>query len=275
MTASETNARRREDRGDAPLAQRRDGPLLHLVLDRPAVHNALDGALLDALDEALQAAAADPSVRVVTLTGAGRKAFSAGADLDELAGLSAGDARRALGRGQRVLQRVERMPVPVIAAVNGLALGGGFELALACSFVIASTSAAFGLPETGLGLMPGYGGTQRLPRLIGRQPALHLILTGERMGAERAYQLGLVAVPPVSPDELSAAAGEIALRVAARGPQANHRVLEAVSTGIDAPLDTALRLESTLAALAVASSEAAEGIRAFRERRTPSFEDGR
>lgn len=271
-----TGAPRREDpQGHAPLVQRREGGLLHLVLNRPAVHNALNGALLRALDEVLGAAAADPAVRVVILTGAGGKAFCAGADLDELAGLPAGDAHRELWRGQQVLQRLEQLPVPVIAAVNGLALGGGFELALACSFLMASTSAAFGLPETGLGLIPGYGATQRLPRLIGRPSALHLILTGERMDAARAYQLGVLPVPPVSPEELPAAAGQTAARIAARGPQANRRALEAVTAGMEAPLGAGLRLESSLAALAAASPEAAEGIRAFRDRRAPRFGDDR
>ncbi|MGH3320085.1 MAG: enoyl-CoA hydratase/isomerase family protein [Streptosporangiaceae bacterium] len=256
-----------------PLATDRDGSLLRVVLDRPAVHNALSGELLGALGATLRAAAGDTSVRVVVLSGAGDRAFSAGADLDELAGLSAGAARTVLRRGQDVLWQLEHMPVPVIAAVDGLALGGGFELALACSFVVASTSARFGFPETGLGLMPGYGGTQRLPRLVGRGPALHLMLTGARMGAERAHQLGLVAVPPMSPAELPGAADEIARRVASRGPRANRQVLEAVSAGSEASLDTALRLESTLAALAIASPEGAEGVSAFRERRDPTFED--
>jgi len=256
-----------------PLVAERAGPLLRLELHRPAVHNALNDELLRALGAALHAATADPAVRVVVLAGAGPKAFSAGADLDELAGLSANEARAVLRTGQELLRRLAGMPVPVIAEVGGLALGGGLELALACTFIVASRDARFGFPESGLGLMPGYGGTQRLPRLIGSGPALHLMLTGTRMDADRAYQLGLVAVPPVAAEALRATTDEIARQVASRGPHAVRLILEAVAAGAEASLDTALRLEHTLASLAIASPEGKEGITAFLEHRPPAFGD--
>ncbi|WP_329254629.1 enoyl-CoA hydratase-related protein [Actinoallomurus sp. NBC_01490] len=252
------------------LTERRDATLW-LTLNRPGVHNALNAELLGRLDDALDEAAADTGVRAIVLTGAGTKAFSAGADLGELAGLPAERAHQVLARGGRIVGRLERSPVPVIAAVGGLALGGGFELALACSFIVAAERASFGLPETGLGLIPGYGGTQRLPRLIGRQAALHAILTGERITADRAYGLGMVAVPPVPREDLDATAERIAATVASRGPHASGRVLEAVASGLDSSLEAGLRLETGLAALCVADPEAAEGIAAFREHRAPAF----
>lgn len=263
------------DKAPGPLVAERSGSLLRLELHRPAVHNALNDELLRALSTALQVAAADPTVRVVVLAGAGHKAFSAGADLDEFAGLSATEAWTVLRTGQELLRQLGGMPVPVIAEVGGLALGGGFELALACTFVIASRDARFAFPESGLGLMPGYGGTQRLSRLVGSGPALHLMLTGARMDAERAYQLGLVAVPPVATEALRATTDEIARQIASRGPHAVRLVLEAVAAGAEAPLDVGLRLEHTLAALAIASPEGKEGITAFREHRPPTFEDSR
>jgi len=170
-----------------------------------------------------------------------------------------------------VIEIVERSHVPIIAAVNGVALGGGFELALACSFILASHNASFGLPETGLGLIPGYGGTQRLPELIGRQLALHAILTGQRLSAARAYELGLVALPPVPLEELPAVASEEASRILKRGSNAASMVLELVKPSSQSTDSTGARLETAFAAFAVASDEAAEGISAFREHRTPRF----
>lgn len=256
----------------SPLLSERRGAVLRLTLNRPAVHNALNAELLGLLDGALDTAYADPGVRVIVLAGAGTKAFSAGADLDELAGLPAERAHEVLARGGRTIARLEDSPVPVIAAVGGLALGGGFEVALACSFIVTADQAAFGLPETGLGLMPGYGGTQRLPRLIGRQAALHAILTGQRIPAARAYALGLVATEPVPREDLDAVVDEVAATVAARGPHACGRVLRAVGACSDR---SGLQLETGLAALCVADPEADEGIAAFRERRAPAFPDGR
>ncbi len=255
--------------GEPSLLVTDDGPVRWLRLNRPAAMNALNGEVLAALDAELDRLQGDREVRAVVVTGTGERAFSAGADLDELAGLSAGEAAAVLGRGQRVFRRIEQSDVPVIAAVNGYALGGGFELALACSFIVASDNARLGLPETNLGLIPGYGGTQRLPRLIGRQLALYVILTGKPLAAGRAYELGILAEPPVPPAELAARAAELAAGVAAKGPGAVRLVLEA--TAGDAGADSGFRYETALAALATSSPEAAEGVAAFREKRPAVF----
>ncbi len=248
------------------------GPLRWVTINRPAVHNALNRAVFDAIDDVCTRAAADPELRVLFITGAGAKAFSAGADLDELAGRDADAALAILARGRAVLDRLARLPVPVIAAINGVALGGGFELALAGTFVIAAEHAAFGLPETGLGLMPGYGGTQRLPRAVGRATALRLMLTGDRLGAAEAHTAGLLAAPPVPAAELRSVCEAVGERIAARGPRATARVLDAVRAGDGPP--TGLDQELLLASMAIGSAEAAEGIAAFQERRRPSFTGG-
>src|SRR5579875_59963 len=163
-----------------------------ITLNRPKVLNALNSALLHELDTALASLAADPQVRAILLTGAGERAFAAGADIQELAKLSALEGQQLALRGQRILDRLQHCGKPVIACVNGFALGGGCELAMACSFRIASEAARFGQPEVRLGLIPGYGGSQRLPRLIGPGPALKLLLTGEMISAAEALRLGLV-----------------------------------------------------------------------------------
>jgi enoyl-CoA hydratase len=253
----------------AGLAVERADGIVTARLERPDVLNALNADVLAALDRLL--AGLGPDDRVVVLTGTGSRAFSAGADLDELAGLDAAAAHDVLSAGQAVVARVEASPVPVIAAVNGLALGGGFELALACTFMVLADSAELGLPETGLGLVPGYGGTQRLAARVGAPVAAFTMLTGERITAERAHALGLTPVPPVRGDELHATANDLARRIADRGPRAVRAALLALRRGLDAPLDTGLALESALAGIAVGSAEATEGVAAFRERRRPSF----
>lgn len=256
--------------GDLVRVERR-GAVAVVRIDRPDVHNALNGQVLDGLDRAFAALAAE-DVRAAVLTGTGTRAFSAGADLDELAGRTAEHAYALLAAGQEVLARIERLPMPVIAAVNGLALGGGFELALACSFTVLAENASLGLPETGLGLMPGYGGTQRLARRVGAPVAAHLMLTGERMPADRAYALGLSPVPPVPVENVVDAAVEIALRIAGRGPRAVRAALLALRHGADVPLAAGLALESALAGILTGGEEAAEGVAAFRARRAPTFD---
>jgi len=246
----------------------RHGPIATVRINRPEVHNALNAAILHRLDDQITTLAESGSVRAIVLTGTGTKAFSAGADLDELTGP---DAAPLLRWGQAVVRNIERCPVPVIAAVNGLALGGGFELVLACSFALASTSSAFGLPESGLGLIPGYGGTQRLARLVGRSAARHVMLTGYRLDADRAYQLGIVALPPVGADELLPLALATAGEIADRGPRAGAAIIEAVDAGLDACLDDGLAVETKLAAMALADAESAEGIAAFKQKRPPRF----
>ncbi|MEE3853044.1 enoyl-CoA hydratase-related protein [Gordonia sp. LSe1-13] len=251
----------------------RTGAVTTVTIDRPDAFNALNAEVIEAIATAVRDAAAQPSVRAVVITGSGQKAFSAGADLKELDGLGPDDAHAVLDRGQRVFRAIEQAPVPVIAAVNGLALGGGFELILATTFPVLSTKAALGLPESGLGLIPGYGGTQRLPRAVGDRVAAHLMLTGARLDAPRAYELGLTPVPPVEPDELLPTAVAIAEKIAAQGPMAVRAILGAVESGRDATLDAGLGIETGLAALAVAGEESTEGVAAFLERRPAKFAD--
>jgi enoyl-CoA hydratase len=247
------------------------GAVRVLRIERPDAHNALNAAVLQRLDEELDRLSAD-RVRALVVTGVGR-AFSAGADLTELSGLDADEGRALLATGQHVFRRLERLPVASIAAVNGAALGGGFELALACSFIVAGRRASFGLPETALGLMPGYGGTQRLPRAVGLQVARRIILTGERLPAGRAWEVGICAEPPLDDEALVDHAVGLAGQIARRGPQATARVLEALATG--APSDANLDHELALAAMATASREAREGVSAFLEKREPDFEGAR
>jgi enoyl-CoA hydratase len=248
-----------------------DGAARWLTINRPDVHNALNGEVLAALDRALDEVVTTTRIRAIVITGIGERAFSAGADLDELAGAGIVDAEAVLERGGRVLAKLAALPVASIAAVNGLALGGGFELALACTFILASESASFGLPETGLGLMPGYGGTQRLPRQVPAQAARLMVLTGERVDAVTAFRYGLLLAAPSPPDALSADVRSLAGRLAGRGPSATAHTLDALRAAGEVPLAAGLAIERSLAAKCIASPEAAEGIAAFKARRTPDF----
>lgn len=251
----------------------KDGAVVTITINRPSVHNALNQLVLADLTHVLSDVVSDASVRVVVLTGSGEKAFSAGADLKELTAMSTEHAFEVLSSGQAALRALERSPVPVITAVNGLALGGGFELALASTFPVLSTTASLGLPESGLGLMPGYGGTQRLPRAVGSRIAAHMMVTGARLTAARAYDLGLTPVSPVAPASLLPAVREIAEGIAAQGPRAVRSILRALEAGRDPHFDTGLALETELAAEAVGGQESSEGIAAFLERRAPRFPD--
>jgi enoyl-CoA hydratase len=243
-------------------------------INRPAAHNALNRTVLTSLRAALEAVSDDPAVRAVIITGTGEKAFSAGADVAELAGLDRQAAAAALRFGSDVLQAFASAELPVIAAVNGLALGGGFELVLCATFPVLAETAQLGLPESALGLMPGYGGTQRLPRLVGDAVAALMMLTGARLPAERAYQMGLTPVAPVPAGELLPTALELAGRISARGPSATGTILRAMRAGRESGLPAGLRLETELASLAVAGPEGQEGIAAFLERRAPTFAVG-
>jgi enoyl-CoA hydratase len=247
------------------------GAVMSVWINRPEMHNALNAAVLAGIRDAVAAASSDPAVRAVVLTGTGEKAFSAGADLKELAGMSSDRAHEVLRSGQEVMRALERAQIPVVAAVNGVALGGGFELVLASTIPVLSEQASLGLPESGLGLIPGYGGTQRLPRAIGAAAAAYLMLTGSRLDAERAFALGLTPVPPVPSAEVFEAASELARRIAAQGPLAVRSILAAVRAGRDAGLDAGLAVETGLAALAVGGAESTEGIAAFLERRPATF----
>lgn len=252
------------------LAARTEGRVRHLTFDRPDALNALNGDVLAALESELAAVAADQEIGAVLLDGAGGRAFCAGADLNELAGLDAAAAHDLIRRGQRIVTALEELPVPVVAAVDGYALGGGFEIALACPVLLASDRSRFGLPESRLGLVPGYGGTQRLRRSVGHAAALTLLLTGRPVDADRAWALGLLSAPPESPPDLARTAGELAADLAGLSRPNLGLILQAARS----PVDTSegLRQEAALCALAISSRDGQEGIRAFREKRAPRFD---
>ncbi len=245
------------------------GSIAYVTLNRPKVLNALNSAAWADLRAAFEAARADDSVRGVILTGAG-KAFIAGADISELAHLSAVEAERSSRTSQEVLDRIETLGKPVIAAVNGFALGGGCEVALACTLRIAVETAQFGQPEVKLGLLPGGGGTQRLPRLVGKSRALQLILTGGMIDAREAHRIGLVdeVVPPA--DLISRAEG-ILEAIGNNGPLAVRFALEAVHHGLEAGQSEGLALEASYFGLCAGSEDKAEGTRAFLEKRPAQF----
>jgi enoyl-CoA hydratase len=248
----------------------RDAATLVVTINRPRVLNALNAQTVAELGDAFESARTDDSVRVVILTGAGEKSFVAGADINELAAGAAGTGAEIARRGQIVFDRVEQLGKPVIAAINGFALGGGCELALACTIRLAADSARLGQPEINLGLIPGYAGSQRLPRLVGRGRALELLLTGDQISAEDAWRIGLVnRVVPGS--QLMATARELAAVLASKPPIAVRALLDAVAHGADMPLDAAQRYEAALFGLLLSTDDVREGTRAFLEKRKPVF----
>jgi enoyl-CoA hydratase len=239
-----------------------------VTLNRPKVMNALNRALFTELEDAFIALANDRSMRVIILTGAGEKAFAAGADISELATLTAVEGQDLARRGQDVFRKIETCGKPVIAAIQGFALGGGCELAMACTLRIASERARLGQPEVKLGLVPGYGGTQRLPRLVGKSAALKLLLTGDMVAAEEAFRIGLV--DEVVPAEaLMARAETLARAIAQHAPLAVAGCLRAVEGGYDLPIEAGLELEASLFGLTCSTEDKAEGTRAFLEKRAP------
>ena len=239
-------------------------------VSRPEKLNALNGALIDELDQAFRALADDDAVHAIVLTGAGEKAFVAGADIAELATMDPIGGVRTSRQGQDAFRFLERMRKPVIGAVNGFALGGGLELALACHLRLASDNAKFGLPEVRLGIIPGYGGTVRLPRLVGKGRALELILSGEMIDAQEAYRIGLVnRVHPQA--ELLDAARALAAKIATNGPVALALALEAVDHGMTASVEEAQLFESNLFGLLASTSDMREGMNAFLEKRRANF----
>jgi enoyl-CoA hydratase len=241
-----------------------------ITFNRPKALNALNQALLDAFSALLDEIADNGDIRVVVLTGAGEKAFVAGADITELARQTPLQSKLLSERGHDILAKLEALPQPVIAAVNGFALGGGCEITLACDFIYASETAQFGLPEINLGLIPGYGGTQRLPRLIGRNLAKEMIFTGKMISAEEALRMGLVnRVCP--PEALTETVMGTAKAIAAKGAVALRAAKQAVNQGLEAPLHTGIRMEINQFAMTLLSGDAREGMTAFLEKRKPVF----
>jgi enoyl-CoA hydratase len=251
------------------LYERRDS-IGCVTINRPDKLNALNGKVMDELDNCFRALQDDGEVRVVILTGAGEKAFVAGADLNELATLAPLEGRDFSRRGQGIFDLVENLGKPVIAAVNGYALGGGCELAMACTLRIASENARFGQPEVKLGIIPGYAGTQRLARLVGKGRALEMILSGEPINAQEAYRVGLVnQVVPAA--ELAAAAEALARKIAANAPLAIRFALESVNRGLEMTREQGQFLEAALFGLCCTTADMKEGTRAFLEKRPAKF----
>ena len=240
-----------------------------ITINRPEKRNALDAQVRAAFLEAMAGAWANDDVRAIVVTGAGDKAFVAGADIGEFEGRTTVEQWRVM-KGATIFDAVERCPKPVIAAVNGYCLGGGMELALACDFRIASTAARFGQPEVNLGIIPGGGGTQRLPRVVGLGAALKLILTGDLIDAAEALRLGVVE-EVVEPAALLDRALALAELIATKSPVAVAAAKEATRAALSLPLDDGLKLETALFQLCFASADRAEGVRAFLEKRSAQF----
>ena len=258
-------------RGDAlALVDGGDGPVATVTVNRPRALNALDAATLRALTEAFTALEATPGVRCVILTGAGDKAFVAGADVKAMAAMTSAEAGALAALSHRLGEIMAGMSAPVIAAVNGFALGGGCELALCCDFIYASRAAKFGQPEVGLGVIPGLGGTQRLPRRIGLARAAELLYTGAVIDADEALRLGLVNAV-VDADALLPRARAVADAIAARAPLAVAAAKRAAREGAELPLSAALELERTLFAGLFGTADQREGMRAFVEKRAATW----
>jgi enoyl-CoA hydratase len=252
------------------LLVERSGAALIVTINRPSKLNALNAQTLAELGQVLDAAAADDGVRALVLTGAGEKAFVAGADIEELSKQTPVTGREHARRGQALFDRLERFGKPVVAAVNGFALGGGCELAMACTLRLAADTAKFGQPEINLGLIPGYAGSQRLPRLVGRGRALELLLTGNPINADEAFRIGLVnRVVPAA--QLLTEAKSLAELLASKAPVASRYILDAVAGGLDMSFSDAQTYEATLFGLVATTEDMREGTRAFLEKRKPTF----
>jgi enoyl-CoA hydratase len=252
------------------LLVEKNGGVLTVTVNRPKVLNALNRATLGEFDRVFADAQKDDSVRAVLLTGAGDKSFVAGADIRELKENTPLSAKEIARRGQTLFSSIERLGKPVVAAINGFCLGGGLELASACTFRTASKNAVVGLPEVKLGVIPGYGGTQRLPRLVGIGRAMEMILTGEPVNADEAYRIGLVNHVYESA-ELLPKTRELVDKMLARGPIALRFALEASFRGLDLPLDEGLNAESNLFGLLCTTQDMKEGMAAFLEKRAAQF----
>ncbi len=249
--------------------QQQDGVAI-VRLNRPEKLNSLTGEMIVSLSDLFRSFASDSSLRAVILTGTGEKAFCVGTDIAELAEGDQAEALNVSQRGQTLCDLIEQCPVPVIAALNGLAVGGGCELALACHIRLGTANVRFSLPETRLGILPGYGGTQRLPREVGRSRALEIMLSGREVSAADAERLGLIN-RVVDAAELLAEAQSLAQDIARLAPLAIRACLESVRVGLELPLDQGLEVETRLFAELFATSDKREGTRAFLEKRAPRF----
>lgn len=248
------------------LLVERDGAVAIVTFNRPKVLNALNTQTLTELSAAMAAFKDDEGVRAIVLTGAGEKSFVAGADINELAVQTPIEGKEHARRGQQIFDAIEQLGKPVIAAVNGFALGGGCEMAMACTMRIAADTARFGQPEINLGIIPGYAGSQRLPRLVGKGIAMEILLTGDMISAQRAYEIGLVnKVVPAA--ELMAEARKLAQLLASKAPIAIKYIIQVVNEGLDAPLPVAQFLETSLFGAIAASEDMKEGTKAFLEKR--------
>ena len=244
--------------------------IARITVNRPEKLNALSAAVIAELDDAFERLASDPAIRAAIVTGAGEKAFVAGADINELAALSAFEMSRHAAVGQQAFRRLETCRKPSVAAINGFALGGGLELAMACTVRFAAENAKVGQPEVKLGLVPGYGGTQRLPRLVGRGRALELLLSGEPVSAAEAHRIGLVNAVMPQAELLNYSAAWLE-KVLANGPLAVGLAMDAVDVGLDSGLDAGLRFEAAAFGMAASTEDRREGTRAFLEKRKPAF----
>jgi enoyl-CoA hydratase len=253
------------------LLVERDGAVDVVTINRPKLLNALNSQTISDLQRAMHDLQQDAAVRAIVITGAGEKAFVAGADINELAVLSPAEAQLHARRSQAVFNAIEQLGKPVIAAINGFALGGGCELAMACTVRVAADTARLGQPEINLGLIPGFGGSQRLPRLVGKGLALEILLSGEMISAARAYEIGLVnRVVPAA--ELLSQAKQLASTLASKAPLAARLIIEAVNHGCEMSQDDAQFLEASLFGLVVSSEDMKEGTRAFLEKRPASWQ---
>ncbi len=247
-----------------------EGGLAILTVDRPQARNALNTSTLQELESALRAAAGNSQLRVLIVTGAGEKAFVAGADITEMAELTPQQAGEFSGLGQRVFQQLASLPIPTIAAVNGFALGGGCELALACDLIYASENARFGQPEVGLGVIPGFGGTQRLGRLIGPMRAREMIFSGEAIDADRAKEIGL-ALEVLPADKLLAHCRSVATRISSKAPLAVAQAKRVIGDGADRDLRAGTELERHAFSMLFGTDDQSEGMRAFIAKRPANF----
>ena len=255
------------------LLVERDGAVAILTINRPSVLNALNTQTVDELRRAMLELKADATARAIIVTGAGPKSFVAGADINELAVLSPTAGREHALAGQHVFDVIENLGKPVIAAINGFALGGGCELAMACTLRIAADTARLGQPEIALGLIPGYAGTQRLPRLVGKGRAMEMLLTGAPIGADEAHRIGLVhRVVPAA--DLMTEARTLAAQLAANAPVAMGYIINAVNKGLEMPFAEACQYEATLFGLVASTDDMREGTAAFLEKRKPVFKGG-